>query len=305
MARTLPLPATHRSDSGTANFFNRHARYVFVAPALVAMLLLTAFPIVYTIWMSLHSWQIGTDPVPVFVGLDNFTKLMPQDTQMHQAIVRTLLFTVLIVGAETVLGIILALLFNRSFWGRGFLRSLAILPMVTTPVAIALIFVMMMHPTSGVLNYFLSFVGLRSNWIYDQNTALFSLALVDTWQWTPLIMLITLAALATLPLEPFEAARIDGANSLQLIRYITLPLIRPAVVVAVIFRGIDALKTFDIIFVMTKGGPGTATETLNIYLFDKAFSYFDIGYASAIVVAFFAIILGFVVFAIRLRRTSW
>ncbi len=305
MARTLPLPATRGSRFSLMNFFDRKARYVFVAPALIAMLLLTAFPIVYTIWMSLHSWQIGTDPVPVFVGLDNFTKLMPQDTQMHEAIVRTLLFTVLIVGIETVWGITLALLFNRSFWGRGFLRSLAILPMVTTPVAIALIFVMMMHPTSGVLNYFLSFVGLRSNWIYDQSTALLSLALVDTWQWTPLIMLITLAALATLPLEPFEAARIDGANGLQLLRYITLPLIQPAIVVAVIFRGIDALKTFDIIFVMTKGGPGTATETLNIYLFDKAFSYFDIGYASAIVVAFFAIILGFVVVAIRLRRTSW
>ncbi len=303
MAHSLPLRAT--PGSGVMRFLNRKARYVFIAPALIALLLLTAFPIGYTIWMSLHSWQIGTTPAPEFIGLDNYLKLMPQDFRMQEAVLRTLIFSAIVVAIETVLGITLALLFNRSFWGRGFLRTLAILPMVTTPVAIALIFVMMMHPTLGVLNYFTSFVGIHTRWIYDQSTALLSLVLVDAWQWTPLIMLISLAALATLPLEPFEAAQIDGANGWQLFWHITLPLIRPAVVVAVIFRGIDALKTFDIIFVMTQGGPGTASETLNIYLFNTAFSYFDIGYASAIVVAFFAIILGFVVLAIRLRRTAW
>src|SRR5437868_2482182 len=155
-----------------------------------------------------------------------------------------------------IIGVAMALLFNREFWGRGLLRTLAILPMVATPTAIALVFVMMYHPTLGVANYLVSLVGLSPfRWTYSSQTALYALALVDVWQWTPLIILIALAGLASLPREPYEAAHLDGASPRQAFWHITLPLLRPTLVVPSLFRAIDALKTFDIIFVMTQGGP--------------------------------------------------
>jgi len=289
-----------------SDWLERQARFVFIAPALIALLLLVVFPIVYTIWMSLHNWQLSSIAQPRFIGLDNFWKLLTNDSRFLGATGRTLLFTVMATSVQLVLGVALALLFNRHFWGRGFWRALAILPMVTTPVAIALIFVMMMHPTLGVLNYLLQTVGLPpSLWIYSDRTVMLTLVLVDTWQWTPLIMLIVLAGLASMPDEPFEAARIDGASRVQVFFYITLPLLRPSIVVAALFRIIDAIKTFDIIFVMTSGGPGYASETINLYLFNTAFSYFDMGYASAIVVIFFIMIMALAMLTIRVRRVEW
>jgi multiple sugar transport system permease protein len=201
----------------------------------------------------------------------------------------------------------MALLFNREFWGRGLLRTLAILPMVATPTAIALVFVMMYHPTLGVANYLLSVAGLPPfPWTYSSHTALYALALVDVWQWTPLIMLIALAGLASLPREPYEAAHLDGASPLQAFWHITLPLLRPTLVVAILFRAIDALKTFDIIFVMTQGGPANASETINILLFNQAFSYFNMGYAASMAVALFALVMGASLILIKVRRsTAW
>lgn len=298
-----PKSAERRNVS---SWFERQARFVFIAPALIALLLLVIFPIVYTIWMSLHNWQLSSVAQPRFIGLDNFWKLLTNDSRFLGATGRTLLFTLMATSVQLVLGVALALLFNRQFLGRGFWRALAILPMVTTPVAIALIFVMMMHPTLGVLNYLLQVVGLPpSLWIYSERTVMVTLVMVDTWQWTPLIMLIVLAGLASMPDEPFEAARIDGASRVQVFFYITLPLLRPSIVVAALFRIIDAIKTFDIIFVMTSGGPGYASETINLYLFNTAFSYFDMGYASAIVVIFFTMIMVLAVLTIRVRRVEW
>lgn len=279
---------------------------LFVAPATLAVLALIVFPIGYTLWMSLHRWQIASVQPPVFVGLANYGRLLLDDPRFLAATLRTGLFAALAVAMQLVVGTALAFLFNRSFWGRGLLRTIAILPMVATPVAIALVFVMMMHPTLGVLNYLLGLVGLPpSLWIYNRDTVLLALALVDTWTWSPLVMLIVLAGLAALPAEPFEAATVDGATPRQQFYYITLPLLRPALVVAALFRLIDALKTFDIIFVMTQGGPGQASETINLYLYSVAFSYFDMGYASAMVVVFFLLILACAAGVARLRRSSW
>jgi multiple sugar transport system permease protein len=217
-----------------------------------------------------------------------------------------LYFTLLAVSLETVLGVGIALLFNREFWGRGLIRTLSILPMVATPTAMALVFVMMYHPTLGVVNYLLSLVGVgRFMSIYSSQTALYALALVDVWEWTPLIMLIALAGLAALPKEPYESALIDGATPLQSFWHITLPLLRPTIVVAVLFRAIDALKTFDIIYVMTQGGPGNSSETINILLFNQAFSYFSMGYASSMAVALFAIVMGASLVLMKVRRTGW
>src|SRR5207245_51761 len=196
-------------------------------------------------------------------GLSNYGKIIFGDARFREAVARTIYFTVLAVAAETLLGVAMALLFNREFWGRGLLRTLAILPMVATPTAVALIFVMMYHPTLGVMNYLVTRVGLGPfTWTYSSRTALYALALVDVWEWTPLIMLIALAGLAALPKEPYESAVIDGATGLGTLWHITLPLLRPIIIVAILFRAIDAIKTFDIIFVMTQGGPANATETI-------------------------------------------
>jgi multiple sugar transport system permease protein len=165
---------------------------------------------------------------------------------------------------------------------------------------------MIFHPTLGVLNYLVTRVGLPlGTWTYASSTVIPALVLVDTWQWTPLIMLIVLAGLAVLPQEPYEAAMIDGATKWQMLWLITLPLLRPTIVTAMLFRLIDALKTFDVIFVMTQGGPGGASETINVYLFNTAFSYFRMGMASSMVVVFFAIILGISLIVIRVRRGLW
>lgn len=181
------------------------------------------------------------------------------------------------------------------------------MPMIATPVAIALVWTMMFHPQLGVLNYLLSRVGLPpSLWVYSPKTVIPSLVLVETWQWTPLVMIIVLGGLASLPVEPMESAVVDGANSLQIFRHITLPLVMPFIMVAVVLRMIDALKSFDIIFAITQGGPGTASETINIYLFLQAFSFYRIGHASAVVVVFFAIIVAASLIMLWLRqKTKW
>jgi multiple sugar transport system permease protein len=190
---------------------------------------------------------------------------------------------------------------------RGFLRGLFILPMMATPVAIALVWTMMFHPQLGILNYLLSLVGLPPQlWVFHPATVIPSLVLVETWQWTPLVMLIVLGGLAAIPAEPYESALIDGATRWQTFRYISLPLIMPFLVIASMIRMIDAVKSFDIIFAITQGGPGSASETINLYLYSVAFVYYDVGYASAIVVVFFALIVALAAALLHLRqRTHW
>ncbi len=165
--------------------------------------------------------------------------------------------------------------------------------MMATPVAVALVWTMMFHPQQGVLNYLLTQVGLPpSLWVYSPTWVIPSLVLVEVWHWTPLVMLIVLGGLAALPTEPYESARLDGASEWQLFRYITLPLIMPFIVVAAVIRTIDAVKAFDTIYVISQGGPGTASETINLYLYLQAFAFYNVGNASAVVVVFFAIIVG-------------
>jgi multiple sugar transport system permease protein len=301
VATTSPRSASRR----LGNWGHRNARFLFPAPAVLLVAAIIVYPIVYTVWMSLQDWFASSLTAPKFIGLANYQKILIGDPRFREAVVRTFYFTGLVIAGETALGVAMALLFNREFWGRGLLRTLAILPMVATPVAIGLVFVMMYHPTLGVANYLVSLTGLAPfKWTYSSGTALYALAVVDIWQWTPLIMLIALAGLASLPREPYEAAHIDGATALQAFWHITLPLLRPAIVVAILFRAIDALKTFDIIFIMTQGGPANSTETINILLFNQAFSYFNMGYASSMAVALFAVVMGASLILIKLRRTA-
>ncbi|HWK47175.1 MAG TPA: sugar ABC transporter permease [Stellaceae bacterium] len=285
--------------------YGRQARYYgFVAPALLLMLSVIVFPWLFTLWMSVQDWQIGQRHS--FVGLANFAKILT-DERFRDAVVHTVYFTVLAVALPVVFGTAAAVVFNEKFPLRGFLRGIFIMPMMATPVAVALVWTMMFHPQLGVLNYLLSLVGIPPQlWVYDQSTVIPSLVLVEVWHWTPLVMLIVLGGLAALPAEPYESARIDGASAWQMFRYITLPLVLPFIMVAVIIRTIDALKAFDTIFVITQGGPGTASETINLFLYQQAFSFFNIGYASAVVVVFFAIIVALsLVLLVVWQKTRW
>lgn len=276
----------------------------FVIPALVVILAVIVFPWVFTLWMSAHRWTLGQEQS--FIGFENYIRLA-SDIRFWESLWHTLIYTVLSVGAPLILGTLAALVFDAQFPLRGFLRGVFVMPMMATPVAIALVWTMMFHPQLGVLNYLLSFIHIGPlEWIYNQSTVIPSLVLVETWQWTPLVMLIVLGGLAAVPREPYESAEIDGANAWQKFRYLTMPMIAPFLMIAVIIRSIDAVKSFDIIYAMTQGGPGTASETINIYLYNTAFAYYDIGYGSAMAVVFFIIIvaLSFVLLMVR-QRSQW
>lgn len=270
-------------------YSRQHGYRWFIVPAVGAIFAVIIFPWIFTLWMSLNEWRIGGENA--FVGLANFSRLV-SDTRFLETIPRTLYFTVLAVILPVVLGVVAAEIFHQHFPLRGVLRGIYVAPMMATPVAIALVFTMMFHPQLGVLNYLLTLVGIpKQLWVYSADTVIPTLALVEVWQWTPLVMLIVLGGLASLPTEPYESAMIDGASRWQMFRHITFPLILPFLMVAVIIRTIDALKSFDIIYVITQGGPGTASETINIFLYLQAFAFLQIGQASAVVIVFFVIIL--------------
>ena len=276
----------------------------FVVPALIVVLAVIVFPWVFTIWMSLNEWKVGS--ATTFVGLANYLR-MPQDPRFVEAVGHTLVYTALSVLLPLVFGTFAAVVFHANFAGRGLMRALFIMPMMATPVAIALVWTMMFHPQLGVLNYLLSLVGIPPQlWVFHPATVIPSLVLVETWQWTPLVMLIVLGGIAAIPSEPYESAQIDGANLWQMFRYITLPLITPFLFIAAMIRMIDAVKSFDIIFAITQGGPGSASETVNLYLYSVAFIYYDLGYGSAIAVMLFLLVVALAALLLYLRaRAAW
>ena len=289
-----------------AGFLARRRRtyHLFIAPALILIAAVILFPWLFTVWMSAFDWKIGS--VAHFVGVDNYTQLAT-NTRFLESILHTFYFTMLAVIFPLILGTAAALIFHREFPLRGMLRSIFTMPMMATPVAVALVWTMMFHPQQGVLNYLLSLVGLPpSLWVYSPTWVIPSLVLVEIWHWTPLIMLIVLGGLAALPTEPYESARLDGASEWQLFRYITLPLLAPFLIVAAVIRTIDALKAFDTIYVISQGGPGTASETINLYLYLQAFAFYNVGNASAVVVVFFIIILALALLLLHVReKAKW
>ncbi len=285
------------------NFIDRNIKWLFPLPAILFVFLMMVFPILYTVWNSLTPWSISRGQPANFFGLTNYLAL-PSDSRFVDSISRTFYFTILAVVIEVILGVAIALLLNREFPFKRIINSILLLPMMATPVAIAMVWLLMFVPTSGVINYVLRLLNLPQGlWVYDANSVIPALALVDVWEWTPMIVLISLAGLAALPHDPYEAAIVDGASTWQTIRYITIPMLLPTVSVATLLRLIDALKTFDIIYAMTQGGPGFTSETLNIYTYVQAFGYFNFGYASSILVVFFGIVLGVSLLVTYTRRT--
>jgi multiple sugar transport system permease protein len=225
-----PAPARSRGHT-------RWPAWVFPGPAVVVLLLMMAFPVIYTLFLSFTNWTPTALSSPTLSGFGNYVRLLTDDERFRYAFGRTILFTVVGVGTQTVLGVGLALVFNREFKGRGIFRTIFLMSMVATPVAIALVWMMIMDLNTGVLNWVVElFTGTRVPFLSNRRIVLWSMMLVDTWQWTPFIMLITLAGLSALPTEPYESAQIDGASGPQLFWHLTLPMLRPVLMVALMFR---------------------------------------------------------------------
>lgn len=298
-ARNLASPAQPLA-SDSQDFTPRY--WLFSLPAVLIVASVIVFPWLFTLYMSSQDWKIGGGRE--FIGLQNYAELF-SDPRFIESMGHTFYFTVLAVVLPILFGTAAALVFHREFPLRGLLRTIFVMPMMATPVAVALVWTMMFHPQLGVLNYLLSLVGIGPQaWVYSPNTVIPTLILVEVWHWTPLVMLIVLGGLAGLPREPYESALIDGANNWHMFRHITLPLVWPFIMVAIVIRTIDALKAFDTIFVITQGGPGTSSETLNIFLYLQAFQFYKIGYASAVVVIFFVIIIMLSLLLLYARQKS-
>ena len=287
-----------------SSFTERNLRILFPLPAIVFIGLLMVFPILYTLYLSFTNWNLTSGMEPSFVGLNSYLRVFSEPRFLH-AIGRTFTFTGFAVATEVVLGVAIALILNRAFVGRSLAKLLLLLPLVATPIAVGIVFNLFYDPTIGLLNFALHALGLpQGRWVSSENTVIASLVLVDVWQWTPMITLIVLAGLAGLSEEPVEAARVDGASDFQILRYVTLPMVMPVILTAMILRLIDALKTFDIIFAMTGGGPGYASETLNIMGFKYSFEYFRIGQSSVILIALFLVVLLCSLGIMKLRASS-
>jgi len=283
---------------------NRHRKWLFAAPAMVFVGLLIIVPLAWTVYLSLTDAQGSVRAESKFVGIANYLKVFGDTERFWPAVWRTFTFTGGAVAAEMVLGMGIALLLWRPFKGEKWVRVAILMPLVATPVAVGMMWRLIFDPNIGFANQLLSWFGIPAQpWLSGQSSALPTLVFIDVWQWTPMIVLILLAGLTSLSEEPDEAARIDGASAWQRFRFVTLPLLRSTVIVAIVLRGIDALKTFDILYA-TKGKGGGSfheVETLNVYAFGLSFDYNDYGIASTVLILFFLLIIA-IMWMVTYRR---
>lgn len=257
--------------------------YLLWLPTLALLLFVVIYPMFYLLRSSLYRVNPMNLTPAVFTGASNFVSALSAP-EMHAVYVRTLVFVVCALGLEFAIGTSLALLVWRHItFGQGLFKVLFIIPMLMTPVAIGMVWRWILDPSRGIVNYFLGLVGVSGpSWLGDPTAAMVAVIVAEVWQWTPFIFLGVLAGLSALPNEPLEAARVDGASEWQTFRYVTLPLLAPVFSVVFIFRFIDVFKAFDIIYVLTEGGPGQATTILPWRIYQEAFRYFNTGYASAL-----------------------
>jgi multiple sugar transport system permease protein len=274
-----------------------------LGPALVLLLLTTTAPLIYLVWTSLQRIDLGMPWLTGFAGLGNYLK-MGDDPRFWNSLLLTFVYTGSTVVLQVVVGLSLALLVMQLPRGQGLLRIAAILPIVLAPVVVGLFWrTLVLAPDFGIVDLVTRALGLGSyNWLGDPQLALISVIAIHTWQWTPFAFLVLLATLATLPPDVYEAARLDRASAWRTFIHITLPLIRPAVVMVVIMRLMTALSAFAAIFAATGGGPGSATEILNLYAYRTSFTELNLGYGASLAVVLLSITLAISWFMFRLRR---
>ena len=274
------------------------------APAVAFTVGMIAFPLAYTVWLSFQSFS--STGKQSFAGLANYAKLVTDNEFWHGLWVTIALYVLSLV-LQLVLGIWLALVLFHAKRLPGIVRSLFISPFMMPPVVAGMMWLVILDPSLGAANYILTSLGLPpSDWLASPTWVIPTVALIDTWQWTPYVALIVLGGLQSLPSSVYEAAQIDGASALKTFQRITLPLLLPTIVTATIVRSVDLLRFFDIIYITTQGGPGNASNTLNIYGFRVGFEFFNIGYASALMLTLTAIVFGVVLAFNRLRgAVAW
>ncbi|MGO6682254.1 carbohydrate ABC transporter permease [Rhizobium leguminosarum] len=255
------------------------ATKLFYQPVIAFFGAVSVVITIYVVWLTLHNISLMRPGQEQFIGLDNYLRLL-LDPRGLNALWRTVLFTVLATTIELIIGLFVALLLDREFHGKRIARAIMLVPIVMTPIVVGLTWRFMFDPSSGMANYLLSLLHLGPvDWLGNPNVALFSVMIADIWQWTPFVVLLTMASLEALPGDPQNAARVDGAREWQVLWHITLPALHRALLVVALIRAIDSVKTFDIFYIMTRGGPALSTETLNLYGYISAFTNFDISYA--------------------------
>jgi len=246
---------------------------------MAVLLSLSIYPLIYSITISLQTQSAGETSW----SLANFTRLI-SDNFFLSAMAHTIVFAIGALTLEFLIGLCLALLLNSQIRGRGFFRATLLIPMMLPTVVVGVVWRLLLNPNFGAINGTLKYFGVNTEsltWTASPRLAMLSVIGVDVWQWTPFVFLVLLAGLQAIPDEPYEAALIDGSSRWQTFRYITLPLLKPAILIALLLRTMDLLRVFDQIFILTEGGPGFATETISLYIYRTAFRFFDFGYAAA------------------------
>jgi multiple sugar transport system permease protein len=278
----------------------RYEPWLLLAPVFIVLTLVGIYPLFYSIWISLTGYQ-PTNPsfYQGFIFLDNYIEAV-QDPDARHSLAVTVIFTVCSVSLSLVLGLALAFVFNQRLPGFVVLRTAILIPMLVTPIAVGITWRFMYNPELGVINYFLTLVGIPPQPLLGSMAqAVPLIILVDVWQWTPFMFLILFAGVRSLPRSPFEAALIDGATWWQTFYNITLPLLRPVILLAVLLRAVDAVRTYDQVFMMTRGGPNLATDIMSVYLQRINFRFFDIGYGASLSWLFLILLMTCVIIFIR------
>jgi len=265
--------------------------FLLLIPVFVLLFAVTIYPFIYGVYLSLSSYNIITGLS--FRGLGNYVDAF-KDPRFLNALIITFIFVGSAVGLEFLLGLGIALLVNRDFWLKRVIVPLIYIPMIMAPIAVALMWRMLYNAEYGPVNYFflhLNLIGRKIAWLSETKHALQSLIVVDMWQWTPFMFLVLYAGLQSVPSELMEAAQIDGASRWQVFRHISFPSLLPFIILAFLFRVIDAFKIFDAVSVLTKGGPGTSTEVVSWLGYLTGFTYFRLGYAAAMAMILFVTVL--------------
>ena len=293
-AQPSTLGTRRRRGSGVSNWVDRNIKWLFTAPAIVFVALLIIFPIGYTVFLSFTDSASSVTRPFDFVGFENYVAWLTDFERFWPAVGRTGYFTVVALVLELGIGLAIALLLRQTFRGQSIVRVFILLPLVATPVAVGMMWLLIFEPSIGFANVVMKSLGLPPQlWLSGTDSALNTIVFIDVWQWTPMIVLILLAGLSTLPEEPDEAARVDGANAWQRFVHITLPQLMPTLGAAAILRAIDAMKTFDIIYA-TKGrtgGSNNEAETLNMLAYNEGFGNSQYGSAAALLMLFLLFII--------------
>lgn len=262
----------------------------FLYPAIFTIVIIMIVPMLFSLYIMFNDVNLLEGGDFVWTGLGNFARFAKDERALHSMWV-TLKYLVGVLALETVFGLLISFILDRKFKGKALVRALIIIPMFMTPVVAGLIWRSFFDTNNGLVNWLIGLMGIPVvDWLGSTRYALTSLMITDMWQWTPFMVLLIMASLDCVPDELTEAAMIDGANEPQVVRHIKFPFILPTLLIAVIMRAIDAVKLFDTVYVMTKGGPGLATEMVNMYAYIVGFQFFRIGYATTISFVFTLIV---------------